>query len=147
MTTIIGIDPGKAGAIAYLFENGEDVVDMPANPHDLWELLNEHRGDYVPVVAYIEKAQSMPGQGVSSTFQTGYGYGQLIMALAALAIPYHEVSPSVWKKAMGLTGTDKEAARALARSQWPTASLSRGKDHGRAEALLIARYGQLKEKP
>lgn len=81
-------------------------------------------------------------QGVSSTFQTGYGYGVIIGVLASLAIPYHEVSPGVWKRAMGLVGTDKAAARALARSWWPTAALSRVKDHGRAEALLIARYGQ-----
>ena len=137
---IIGIDPGVTGAVAFL---GFDTVvhDMPPNPRDLAELLFPFdRRDR----AIVEQAQAMPKQGVSSTFKTGYGYGVIIGVLASLGIPYETVTPSVWKRAMGLQGKDKDASRSLARCYWPDAPLSRVKDHGRAEALLIAEYGRRK---
>lgn len=139
----IGIDPGRHGAIGYLFDDGRaSVVDMPENPADL---ADELRQWILPMHAYVEQAQAMPRQGVSSTFQTGYGYGTIIGTLAALSIPYTTVTPAVWKRTLGLTGQDKEASRALARRQWPTAPLSLKKHEGRAEALLIAHYGRGKD--
>ena len=143
--TIMGIDPGVTGAVALLRDDRQKVEDMPSNPRDLWELLTELRGGpYLEVSAIVEQAQAMPKQGVSSTFKTGYGYGVIIGVLASLGIPYETVTPSVWKRAMGLQGKDKDASRSLARCYWPDAPLGRVKDHGRAEALLIAEYGRRK---
>ena len=116
---------------------------MPANPADTAGLFRDIANwplMLCPVV--IEKQSARPGQGVSSTYKIGYGYGVLIGVLAALKFPVVEVAPATWKRATGLTGKDKEASRALARSLWPDCELlSRKGDHGRAEALLIARYG------
>jgi crossover junction endodeoxyribonuclease RuvC len=52
------------------------------------------------------------------------------------------VSPAVWKKHFKLPA-DKEASRALALPLFPATAehFARKKDHGRAEAALIARYG------
>jgi crossover junction endodeoxyribonuclease RuvC len=67
--------------------------------------------------------------------------------LAALQIAYTTVRPAIWKRALGL-GKDKEAARLRAMQLFPAADLRRKKDHGRAEALLLAwwgrQYGQAK---
>lgn len=134
---VLGCDPGKTGALAQVGPGEALVIDMPENVADLADWMEKYNSP-----CYIEKQQAMPKQGVSSTFTTGFGYGQLIGILAALRIPYHEVSPAVWKRAMGLQGKDKSASRALARSLFPTAELHRVKDHGRAEALLIAEYGR-----
>jgi hypothetical protein len=41
---------------------------------------------------------------------------------------------------MGL-GKDKEQARLRAQQLFPAADLRRKKDHGRAEAILLGRYG------
>ena len=144
MTTILGIDPGVTGAIAALYDTGaHNVWDMSANPHDLYGLLetviNEDDGIGM---AYLEKAQAMPKQGVVSMFNYGVGYGQILGILAACSVPYTLVTPPVWKRALGLTGKPKEASRAMARQLFPTAPLSRVKDHGRAEALLIAEWGR-----
>jgi hypothetical protein len=49
------------------------------------------------------------------------------------------VEPRVWKRVMGVT-SDKLTSLALARSLWPEAPLARVKDHGVAEALLLAEY-------
>lgn len=141
MTTILGIDPGETGAIAILHNSQYefDVYDMPPNPADLAELIGT-LGDID--MAYLEKAQAMPNQGVSSMFNYGVGYGTIIGILAARSIPYTLITPAVWKRALGLTGKPKDASRALARSWFPHAPLSRVKDHGRAEALLIAEWGR-----
>lgn len=50
-------------------------------------------------------------------------------------------APTSWKRHFRL-GSDEDASRALARRLWPACGvLERKKDHGRAEALLMARYG------
>jgi crossover junction endodeoxyribonuclease RuvC len=61
--------------------------------------------------------------------------------VAASGVPLHLVSPSKWKRLFGLDA-DKERSRALALRLWPARSDLFGpkKDHGRAEAALLARY-------
>jgi crossover junction endodeoxyribonuclease RuvC len=61
--------------------------------------------------------------------------------MAALRMPYTPVRPVVWKKAFSL-GKDKEASRLRAQQLFPSADLRRKRDHGRAEALLLAWYGR-----
>lgn len=58
--------------------------------------------------------------------------------------PVHFVTPSVWKAKMGLLNSSKGASREIARTLYPSCapSLSRVKDDGRAEALLLAHYGR-----
>ena len=95
-----------------------------------------------PSVAIVESVSAMPGQGVSSTFKFGAAYGTVRGVIAALEIPVHLVTPGKWKKHFRLSA-DKEQARALALRLFPASSqhFERKKDHGRAEAALIARYG------
>jgi hypothetical protein len=63
--------------------------------------------------------------------------------MAALAPPYTLVTPQSWKKPFRLpAGSDNEASPQLALATWPKhASLfARKRDHGRAEAALIAHW-------
>jgi hypothetical protein len=77
----------------------------------------------------------------SSTFKYGVAYGALRTVVALCNIPYRLVTPGKWKNHFGLD-SDKEKSRALALQFWPGCGFfSRKKDHGRAEAALIARYG------
>lgn len=142
---MIGIDPGVSGALAFLSGANAAVLDMPnADGQVLADPLYGILADWHAETVYIEKAQSMPGQGVSSTFKYGVGYGVILGVCAARGIAVVEVSPAKWKKAMGLTGKDKEASRALACKLFPSVAskMMRKKDHGRAEALLIAEYAR-----
>jgi crossover junction endodeoxyribonuclease RuvC len=94
-----------------------------------------------PRLAIIERAGAMPQQGVSSTFKYGVAYGALRTVVALCNIPYQLVTPAKWKNYFRLDA-DKEKSRALAIQLWPGCGFfSRKKDHGRAEAALIARYG------
>ena len=149
----IGIDPGIGGAIAWIEPDGRlQIHDMPVmgeratiNAVALVELLELlARGmNWRPVHALLEHAQAMPGQGVSSTFAYGRGFGTIEGVLYALGMPHTLVRPAVWKRRAGVS-SDKRATIARAIQVCPAAApyLRRAKDHGRAEALLISIYGQ-----
>ena len=149
---IVGIDCGLGGGLAF-FEDGRfrEVRDMPTlallrggknkreiDPHVLANIIESERPDH----AFVENIWSHPGQGVSSVFAFGKGYGVVIGTLAALQIPVTFVSPQRWKKALAVPAA-KDGARARASQLLPSAASnwSRVKDDGRAEAALIALYG------
>lgn len=143
---ICGIDPGINGAAAFFFEThpnaiaAEDlpVVDRMLDAATLARRLEQMKPDLV----VIEQVAAMPKQGVSSTFRFGQAYGMTIGVVAALRIPIEYVTPGRWKKHFRLS-SDKEESRARALQMWPDRPdlFARKKDHGRAEAALIARYG------
>ena len=95
--------------------------------------------------AYIERAQAMPKQGVTSMFNYGKGFGLWLGLLIGIGIPYTLVSPRSWRKIMMLDmAKDKGASLLRAKQLFPgcTHQLQLVKDHNKAEALLIAAYGQ-----
>jgi hypothetical protein len=140
---VLGVDPGITGGIAALWPDGRiQAFDIPvvAGSVDVDMLVRRIR-EHAPRLAVIEKAQAMPKQGVVSVFKYGVAYGALCTLVAVCNIPHHLVSPRKWKTHFGLDA-DKEKSRALAIRLWPGCGLfERKKDHGRAEAALIARYG------
>ena len=77
-------------------------------------------------------------------FNFGKGFGLWLGILAGLGIPHTLVTPQAWKKEMMQGMGDKDAARIRAQELFPHCvdSLSRKKDIGRADALLIAEYGR-----
>lgn len=143
---LMGVDPGLGGAMGFFDPefptlcSAEDfpVADGELVPAQIAKILETMR----PTVCVIEKVGAMPGQGVSSTFNFGRNYGVALGVIGALRIPIHRVSPAVWKKHFKL-GKDKDASRALALRLFPSSGdyFARKKDDGRAEAVLIARYG------
>jgi crossover junction endodeoxyribonuclease RuvC len=148
---IYGIDPGFTGAIAlYWPDTGKlEVHDMPVmknpkgktiiNPHGVLDILANEGGKSLAV---IESVAARPGQGVSSVFRFGEGYGHLQMACAASKLPLQYVTPATWKKRFNLS-RDKGVSRGLAMQRFPDQAqqFSRVKDDGRAEAALIALFG------
>jgi crossover junction endodeoxyribonuclease RuvC len=155
---IIGIDPGLTGAVAFYSPEDDEVLevhDMPVmmksktkkktknqvNAVELANIINEGLDNYGIDAAVVEQVHSMPGQGVSSVFTFGESAGVIRGILAALKIQTIYVTPQKWKKAANLIGKDKDMARTLAIQMYPYSSLSRKKDIGRADAILIARFG------
>lgn len=141
---ILGIDPGLSGAVAFYFPEAPNRVaayDMPLVAKTIDAAALARRIEQMrPDLAIVENVAARPGQGVSSMFRFGVAHGAALGVLAALNVPTHLVSPASWKKHFKL-GADKEAARALAIRLWPACDhFSRKKDHGRAEAALIARW-------
>jgi len=148
---ILGIDPGIHGALALIEINDGaapqlvNVLDVPVigtgakervNTMLVRDWLAQHNPDH----ALIERAGSMPKQGVASTFKYARAVGSLETVVACSDIPYSLIEPAVWKKAFGLRGKDKEGARQKAIATFPAAHalFARKMDHQRAEAALIA---------
>ena len=150
----IGIDPGLSGAIAFLPRDWPAwVEDMPTQGHSktgfvkravdcaaLSRMLRPY-GLSGNARCVMEKVNAFPGQGVGSMFSLGMSFWGAVGVVVALGIELHLAAPQEWKAHFKLN-RDKELARALASRLYPAVDLSRKKDHGKAEALLIARYGQ-----
>ena len=143
---IFGVDPGLSGAIAFFFPVAPDRVaaeDMPVVAGEVdCATVAARISQMAPAFAIVERVASMPKQGVASTFKFGASYGAVRGILAALQIRTHLVAPAVWKKHFRLD-SDKEKARAMALRLFAASPghFSRKKDHGRAEAALLAVYG------
>lgn len=144
MKTIIGIDVGKNGGIAWITDGKPCVEKMPDTLQDLWELIHDikyrfFRGEDIEFKAYIEAVHSSPQMGVKSAFTFGQGYGNLEMALTAAGIPFERVSPQKWQKALGcLTKGDKNVSKRKSQELFPGLKIT----HATADALLIAEYGR-----
>ena len=144
-TTVMGVDPGSVSAafalIPWDLDGGLDAASafhMPvAN-----KMVDGRAFAYIvaernPTHAVIERVNAFPGQGVSSSFRFGMGYGVIMGVLAAAGVRIIDVAPGLWKKHFRLD-SDKEKARALAIKLFPKVDLRLVKDAGRAEALLMA---------
>jgi crossover junction endodeoxyribonuclease RuvC len=146
----IGIDPGIGGAIAWIDPAfGVCIRDMPTmgvknliNAPELIAILLHAQERLKAPHVFIERAQAMPRQGIASAFNYGRGFGTIEGVVFALGLPHTFVAPAAWKRAAGL-GSDKRDAVAHAIRMRPDAAplLRRAKDHGRAEALLLAIHG------
>lgn len=151
---LIGVDPGLSGAIAAL-ANGELIVvkDMPVVTHGSssrrinaaelakWLRAIRYGWEGWHFLAIVEDASTRRGQGVASSGAFLRAAGSVEGVLAALEIPCEHVASNKWKRDMGLTHKNKDASRAKAIDLFPAAPLARKKDHGRAEALLLAQWG------
>lgn len=148
-----GIDPGVSGAIAILRATTLVAVhDMPLitdrsgrrrpSAAGLAELLRQADLDQV----IIEHVSAAPvagrRQGTQSMFSFGRGLGVIEGVTQALGIPLALVTPAAWKARAGLLRHPKDYARTVALQLYPQAPLHRKRDIGRADAILIARYGR-----
>lgn len=165
---VIGIDPGLTGALA-IVGPGQKLIavqDMPVmqramaagavknqvNGAAVAALIKEWINGYdrVEVLVVLEHQAPfrIPGQkpqGSSSVFSLGHTAGILEGVVVALGLPHLEVTPAKWKKALELPGgkANKSVVRTRAQRLYPEAPLTRLKDHNRAEAIMIARWGHL----
>ncbi|XP_043692393.1 Holliday junction resolvase MOC1, chloroplastic-like isoform X1 [Telopea speciosissima] len=159
---VIGIDPDLSGALAVLKnENSGFSAQVFDSPH-LQVLIGKRirkRLDAKSIVqllwrldaptgtkVYIEQSTPFPQDGKQGWWSGGFGYGLWIGMLVASGFSVVPVSSVLWKNHFELfgNGSTKDDSRKLASTLFPSLSplLKRKKDHGRAEALLLAAYGK-----
>lgn len=152
--TVVGIDPGKYGAIACFKGGDPGVAPMPAEgggkdrhllPYAIARLITA----IAPEIICIERQSCRPRENSARVLETGTNYGILIGIAAGLDIPVAIITPQVWKAALfpGTSIRDKAAAIALAHALYPEVSLrptprSRVDSDGMADALCIAHYAK-----
>jgi hypothetical protein len=155
----IGIDPGLSGAVAVIHNNEIDLYDTPTitlpkgkgkkrefDEKEMANIIRPYICMDINIIVILEKAQAMKGQGVTSMFSTGLGYGIWRGILGTLQAPYRIVHPKTWQKAMGfVVGNPKQQSYHIASKLFPTAELrtKRGKIlDGRCDAILMAEFGR-----
>lgn len=159
MTSYIGIDPGKDGGVAVVRDGRLSLICITPTLSEPGEkrqyditgmkrILLSVRTAEESIHAVIEKQGAFPGQGVSSMFSLGTGYGLWLGLLAGLNIPYTIVTPQKWKKEVlaGTPGEGKARSITVAQRLFPQEDFRKSerarKPHdGIAEAALIAWWG------
>lgn len=150
---ILGIDPGKNGALCF-YRGGNDLAfyKMP-QLFDINALQTAFNEQSLPEVVYIEKAQSMPKQGVKSMFEYGKHVGWILGCLQSLNLSVREVAPQTWCKEMhkGVTqytgtGSGKKKSLEAVLKLFPgvdfrASDRSTNMHDGFIDAALIAKYG------
>lgn len=151
---LLGCDPGIHGGIAIvevgvngkaLLLSAIDVPTVGSAAKEVVDVLNliGWISKHSLAHAFIERAQAFPKQGLSSSYKYGRAYGALEASILSCRVPLTIIEPSMWKKFHRLKGNDKESSRQRAIQLFPDAHemLARKRDHGRAEAALIALAG------
>jgi crossover junction endodeoxyribonuclease RuvC len=155
---IVGIDPGMDGAICVLNEDRSlSIISCPTfelkkakRDIDIAGLCAFFRAlDSASTRVFLERAQFMPGQGGSSSFNYGTGFGAYKGIIAMAGLPLELVAPVTWKKAMRIGADKAEALRRASMlmpawcAEWTPRRLVFDKQQaiGRAEAALIAWWG------
>lgn len=155
----IGIDVGLTGAIAAIDAAGRarvaDLVTIESNAggrlngRALILLLREFCPHPHVGTVIVEDVRARPddskGHGNTMYSQASLMRSRGIVECACdiAGLPIIWVQPQSWKKRFGLLKKDKDESRQVALRLMPAlaAELKRKKDHNRAEALLLARYG------
>ncbi|KAI4373640.1 hypothetical protein MLD38_011746 [Melastoma candidum] len=161
---VIGVDPDNSGALAVVKRSDCElgfearVFDSPVvpvlvgkrirrrlDPRSIVQLLQSLDAP-LGTKAYIEQSAPFPHDGKQGWWSGGFGYGLWIGILVASGFSVVPVPSLVWKNLFELSGNgpSKDDSRRVASDLFPSLSdqLKRKKDHGRAEALLIAAYGK-----
>ena len=149
----IGIDPGQTGAIGFIWEGGAyGVQDCPPTLKEMKDILIAN--DFTHARAVIEKVNPFYKSSAKSAFTFGGNFFAWQMLLTCLEIPYDFVTPRKWQKLIydSAKKLDNPKQQSFERASrlFPRVELKskRGKIlDGRWDALLIARYCQITNRP
>ena len=153
----LGIDPGHNGGLAFIRKDGSaTALDLFKTPviggrdYDV-QVMKQLLRRYQDVYAVIENQISMPGQGLTSTLQTGKGFGIWLGLLAGCEIAHQVVSAKQWQTKL-FSGTSpkldtKARSEIVAKRLFPSADFRRSEravkaDDGLTDAACIAEYGR-----
>lgn len=149
--TVLGIDPGLSGALAFLGRDGTllEVVDMPTMTIRVGKKDQRHVNAALLASAcrlngirtvVVEDVRSSPQMGVTSAFNFGVGKGTVLGVVAALGLSLVLVPPTRWITDLRLAKQGKDAHRARATELWPNVAdwFARPSHDGRADAALLA---------
>ncbi len=165
----IGIDPGLTGAFAVLDHHGNAVAvhDLPVMPipeagpkatikteidvRELYKLLRSVIPADETALCVMEHASSVGAQFGDQAKASLAATKAYIMAVIRLqGLDVRRIAPVTWKRMYGIKEPiegsgkpdGKKQALLQARSLFGHEHMPLAKHHNRAEALLIARYGQ-----
>ena len=148
---IIGVDPGKSGAVAFWHEGIDKVVKCPGNVKDMYEVVRDENKRFNPYgsIAYLERVWARPSNATRAAFTFGVNYGEWLAILAALEIETILVTPQTWMKyykdkfKMKLPKEKKDRKNKL--KKIATYYTDKKVTLYNADAILIAAYGFIEQ--
>tara|TARA_R110000824_G_scaffold208765_4_gene394586 strand:- start:96 stop:614 length:519 start_codon:yes stop_codon:yes gene_type:complete len=161
---LVGIDPGKDGAVCVINEHYEVLDSWLTKESCTVRIGKGSKREYFDIkMAHIlrkasllepgrvhvciEKQQARPGQGSTSMYSIGLGIGLWRGCIATLGLPLITVHPKTWQKKVlrDVPGEGKGRSILAAQSRFPDFDLTPGrkrKPHdGLADALCLCLYG------
>lgn len=151
--TIIGIDPGKSGAIAELDSDqlvGFSLMPIQNENYDFIKLV-ETIEEADPKLIVVERLRPRPPIGRVAAFGLGQAFQVCLDAAGAIGCGFEVVDPQQWKKIV-LVGLDwaknKECSEVYVRRKFPKIELPKNKQtrSGVCDAICIATYGFMRTK-
>lgn len=159
---ILGVDPGKTGAMAVFRANSKrtaygliDIIDFNEDNILKYFIKSNTTGDNA--VAFVENVHAAPGQSVVSMFSFGKNLGWWQGVLQTLGIYTTLVAPQSWSPYyIGRGVKDKKTTARQVATKLFSRPIDRMVDssgkswfrlvkhNGRADAALIAAYGMFK---
>jgi len=119
MNPILCIDPGASGGLA-IFDTYNDVAawSMPEGMTAQIDAIRAASAENPNLTAVIEKVGfHRPGNSAVSTAKFARHCGHLEAALYSVGVPFEEVAPGVWMKALGALPADKTARKNAIKEQ------------------------------
>ena len=100
MNTLIAIDPGVSGGIAFHVDGDPraGAVTMPDTPKDIYDFLKDLKGDGEATCVLENVGGYRPGNSAISAVKFARHVGHLEMALLALDICAVKVAPGKWMR-------------------------------------------------
>ena len=93
---IIGIDPGRSGAVAIWSGGIDKVIKCPSNSKEMADIIKSVSNENV--VAYVERVWARPSNATRAAFTFGVNYGEWLGILSTLNIDTVHVTPQTWMK-------------------------------------------------
>lgn len=156
-TSIIGIDPGSAGAAVCLLPNSNETsfIDFKTStPVEVARWLENVKHNFEIRIIMIEKVSSIPGASANSNFKFGWNVGGINWLTESMGVGIDHITPRKWQQYLGCKKSSKDPANALKKEI--SALISRlypqsemrgprgGLLDGRSDALAIAHYARHK---
>ena len=149
MRTLIAIDPGVSGGIAWRTTWGEvGARKMPETDGDMVQLLTGLHAPGAGATLWVEEIPKFTGTNIpsSSMFVLARNFGVIEGIAMAMGMPVRRVKPAAWQKPLGL-GTAracgskaewKNKLKAEAQRRFPMLSVTLAT----ADALLILEHAR-----
>ena len=119
MNPILCIDPGASGGMAIACHDGSiEAYPMRDGMTGQIDAIRHIAATNPGLMAVIEKVGfHRPGNSAVSTAKFARHCGHLEAALYSVGVPFEEVSPGVWMRALGALPADKTARKNAIKEQ------------------------------
>jgi hypothetical protein len=147
----VGIDPGASGGLAVLSPVHPYVVatPMPKTGRDVYDWLCAHATGAIGMIEKVGGFIRVGGKNVGpgpAMFKFGVSVGHLQAFLIALGVPFEEVTPKRWQRALGIAPRGRTETKVQWKSRLKDFAQRRFPDIkvtlATADALLLALYCQ-----